>query len=121
MTSAFSIEDKEGLMHNEFKRMQFPEDNFCLKENDNMCATYPDWLIVPCGSTPEQLAQAAQYRALQRLSVVVYRHAPNGAIIARTSQPCVGLFWEANTNDTEYFNALMKSNGSKAKSKPTAS
>lgn len=55
--------------------------------------SYPDCFIVPASISESVLQHAGKFRSKQRIPVVVYKHhaGENGNVIARCSQPLVGL------------------------------
>ncbi|KAF6150394.1 hypothetical protein GIB67_034093, partial [Kingdonia uniflora] len=62
-----------------------------MNENYTMCPTYPSSFIVPKFISDEEVQQASTFRARCRLPVISWCHPGNGAVIARSSQPLVGL------------------------------
>ncbi|KAI5067482.1 hypothetical protein GOP47_0018010 [Adiantum capillus-veneris] len=63
--------------------------------------TYPHLLIVPSSISDEEVQQAAAFRARARLPVVSWRHSENGAVLARSSQPLVGIMLNNRSNADE--------------------
>ncbi|MCO5597457.1 hypothetical protein L7F22_051535 [Adiantum nelumboides] len=63
--------------------------------------TYPPLLIVPSSISDEEVQQAAAFRARARLPVVSWRHSENGAVLARSSQPLVGIMLNNRSNADE--------------------
>ncbi|MCO5560846.1 hypothetical protein L7F22_014466 [Adiantum nelumboides] len=63
--------------------------------------TYPRLLIVPSSISDEEVQQAAAFRARARLPVVSWRHSENGAVLARSSQPLVGIMLNNRSNADE--------------------
>lgn len=59
----------------------------------NFCPSYPETFVVPKSISDSVLKHAGKFRSKQRIPVVVYKHrlGENGNIIARCSQPLVGL------------------------------
>lgn len=65
-----------------------------------LCRTYPETLIVPKSITDEQLNKVACFRSSKRFPAVVWRSKKNGAVLARSSQPNVGLLaWRLNEDE----------------------
>ncbi|KAH7315907.1 hypothetical protein KP509_21G070100 [Ceratopteris richardii] len=69
--------------------------------NFNLSPTYPHLLIVPSSISDEEVQQAALFRARGRLPVVTWRHSENGAVLARSSQPLVGIMLNNRSNADE--------------------
>lgn len=64
-----------------------------LNESYRMCPSYPEKLIVPASISDSVLKHASKFRSKQRIPAIVYKHrlGENGNVIARCSQPLVGL------------------------------
>ena len=74
-----------------------------------LCPTYPEQIIVPKSITDEQLKKIACFRSSKRFPVVVWRSKINGAVLARSSQPNVGLLaWRLN-EDEQLIKAISDS------------
>ena len=74
-----------------------------------LCPTYPEQVIVPKSITDEQLKKIACFRSSKRFPVVVWRSKINGAVLARSSQPNVGLLaWRLN-EDEQLIKAISDS------------
>jgi hypothetical protein len=74
-----------------------------------LCPTYPEQVIVPKSITDEQLKKIACFRSSKRFPVVVWRSKINGAVLARSSQPNVGLLaWRLN-EDEQLIKAILDS------------
>lgn len=56
-----------------------------------LCGTYPRQLIVPSNISMFEIKRCSQFRSKARFPVGVWRHGKSGAILARCSQPLVGL------------------------------
>ncbi|KAJ0234821.1 Phosphatidylinositol-3-phosphatase myotubularin-2 [Hirschfeldia incana] len=72
-----------------------------LNSNYNLCQTYPFALMVPKSISDEELTQASTFRAKGRLPVISWCHPGSGAVIARSSQPLVGLMMNMRSNFDE--------------------
>ncbi|XP_035546075.1 phosphatidylinositol-3-phosphatase myotubularin-1-like isoform X2 [Juglans regia] len=72
-----------------------------LNSNHTMCQTYPFALIVPKGISDEEVIQASTFRARCRLPVVSWCDPGTGAVLARSSQPLVGLMMNMRSNADE--------------------
>lgn len=92
-------------MQQEFKRMQFDQCGGAwrlstVNSGYKMCPTYPELLIVPSSMSDEQLLKVANFRSSRRLPTIVWRNKANGCVIARSSQPNVGLLaWRLNEDE----------------------
>lgn len=65
-----------------------------------LCPSYPESLIVPKCITDEQLRKIACFRSSKRFPTVTWRSRKNGAVLARSSQPNVGLLaWRLNEDE----------------------
>lgn len=64
-----------------------------INEGYRFCPSYPECFIVPTSISESVLQHAGKFRSKQRIPVVVYKHrqVENGNVIARCSQPLVGL------------------------------
>ncbi|KDP45037.1 hypothetical protein JCGZ_01537 [Jatropha curcas] len=69
--------------------------------NYTMCQSYPFALIVPKSISDEEVLQASSFRARCRLPVVSWCHPGTGAVLARSSQPLVGLMMNMRSNTDE--------------------
>lgn len=72
-----------------------------------MCPTYPSSLIVPKYISDEEIQQACTFRARCRLPVISWCHPETGAVIARSSQPLVGLMMNSRSNADEKLVAAL--------------
>ena len=66
-----------------------------------LCPTYPETVILPACMSEEQLKKIACFqRSSRRFPTVVWRSVSNGAVLARSSQPNVGLLgWRLNEDE----------------------
>lgn len=64
-----------------------------INENYTFCPSYPKTWVVPGSISDSVLKHAGKFRSKQRIPAVVYKHRAgvNGNVIARCSQPLVGL------------------------------
>ena len=74
-----------------------------------LCETYPERLVVPAGVTDEHVRAVASYRAGRRIPAAVWRHPGTGAVLARCSQPEVGIMGWRSELDEKFFEALAQS------------
>ncbi len=97
----------------EVRRLQFDlEGSWRVTEANReykLCETYPDRLIVPAGVTDEHVKVVAGYRAGKRIPAAVWRHGRTGAVLARCSQPEVGIMGWRSEKDEKFFEALAQS------------
>ncbi|KAG8645324.1 hypothetical protein MANES_10G054700v8 [Manihot esculenta] len=75
--------------------------------NYSMCQSYPFALIVPKSISDEEVLQASTFRARCRLPVVSWCHPGTGAVLARSSQPLVGLMMNMRNNTDEKLVAAL--------------
>ncbi|KAH9321797.1 hypothetical protein KI387_016436, partial [Taxus chinensis] len=86
-----------------------------VNSNYKLCPTYPSQFLAPSNISDEELSQAAIFRARGRLPVVTWCHPVNGAVLARSSQPLVGLMMNSRSNADEKLVAALctQTSGSK--------
>ncbi|XP_010423566.1 PREDICTED: phosphatidylinositol-3-phosphatase myotubularin-2-like [Camelina sativa] len=72
-----------------------------LNSNYDLCQSYPFALMVPKSISDEDLIQASTFRARCRLPVISWCHPGSGAVIARSSQPLVGLMMNIRSSCDE--------------------
>ena len=53
---------------------------------NQLCETYPNYLVLPANISDEELNNCAAFRSKQRLPVVTYMHRPTQACLTRSSQ-----------------------------------
>ena len=81
-----------------------------------LCSSYPETLIVPKSISDDQLTKIASFRSSQRFPTVTWRSKKNGAVLARSSQPNVGLLaWRLNEDEL-----LLKAIADSCDSNPSA-
>ncbi|KAF7108807.1 hypothetical protein CFC21_109198 [Triticum aestivum] len=77
----------------------------------SLCSTYPSQLIVPKSISDEDLWQASTFRAGRRLPIISWCNPVSGAVLARSSQPLVGLMMNFRNNaDEKLVSALCTQN-----------
>ncbi|KAF8039145.1 hypothetical protein BT93_B1634 [Corymbia citriodora subsp. variegata] len=103
-TSMSMIEDCSFTVANELWRISGVNANYTL------CQTYPFALIVPKCISDEEILQASNFRARGRLPVITWSHPVTGAVLARSSQPLVGLMMNMRSNTDEKLVAALCSN-----------
>ncbi|ESQ48998.1 hypothetical protein EUTSA_v10020062mg [Eutrema salsugineum] len=89
------IEDGSFTFSNELWRISD------LNSNYNLCQSYPFAFMVPKSISDEELLQASSFRAKCRLPVITWCQPGSGAVIARSSQPLVGLMMNMRSNFDE--------------------
>lgn len=70
-----------------------------------LCPSYPKLLVVPACISDEMLVEVAKFRSSRRIPAVTWRHS-SGAVIARASQPEVGLLGWRSQRDEQLLKAL---------------
>ncbi|XP_048498934.1 phosphatidylinositol-3-phosphatase myotubularin-1 isoform X2 [Beta vulgaris subsp. vulgaris] len=78
-----------------------------INSNYTLSATYPFALIFPKSITDEEVLQASTFRARCRLPVISWCHPGTGAVLARSSQPLVGLMMNMRSNADEKLVAAL--------------
>ncbi|KAI9118850.1 hypothetical protein K1719_010295 [Acacia pycnantha] len=78
-----------------------------VNSNYTMCQTYPFALIVPKSISDDEVLQASTFRARCRLPVVSWCDPGSGAVLARSSQPLVGLMMNMRSNTDEKLVAAL--------------
>jgi myotubularin-related protein 3/4 len=74
----------------------------------SLCSSYPKLFIVPNDVSDDVLFEVAKYRSMGRIPAVVWRHKVNGCVLARSSQPMVGMLgWRCHEDET-FILALSK-------------
>ncbi|KAK6929111.1 Myotubularin-like, phosphatase domain [Dillenia turbinata] len=96
-----TIEDGSYTLSNEWWRISDVNYNY------SMCPTYPFSFIVPKCISDEELLQASSFRARSRLPVISWCHPGTGAVLARSSQPLVGLMMNMRSNADEKLVAAL--------------
>ncbi|KAG2672318.1 hypothetical protein I3760_13G035000 [Carya illinoinensis] len=95
------IENGSFTLYNDMWRIS------SINSNYTMCQSYPFALIVPKGISDEEVIQASTFRARCRLPVVSWCHPGTGAVLARSSQPLVGLMMNMRSNTDEKLVAAL--------------
>ncbi|KAI4370690.1 hypothetical protein MLD38_019010 [Melastoma candidum] len=95
------IEDGYFTLSNELWRVTDVNMNYTI------CQSYPFALIVPKGISDEEVLQASSFRARSRLPVITWCDRGSGAVLARSSQPLVGLMMNMRSNTDEKLVAAL--------------
>uniref|UniRef100_A0A7N0V5W1 phosphatidylinositol-3,5-bisphosphate 3-phosphatase n=1 Tax=Kalanchoe fedtschenkoi TaxID=63787 RepID=A0A7N0V5W1_KALFE len=90
-----TIENRSFTLSNDWWRISSVNSNY------DMSPTYPFAFIVPKAFSDEEILQASNFRARCRLPVVTWCHSGTGAVLARSSQPLVGLMMNMRSNADE--------------------
>ncbi|CAG9861292.1 unnamed protein product [Phyllotreta striolata] len=99
------------LFENEMCRLGFQGHSWRISkvnENYKFCPTYPPYLLVPSSINDDMLESVAKFRSSRRIPAVVWRHARNGAVIVRSSQPEVGWFGWRSGEDEDLIKAISE-------------
>uniref|UniRef100_A0A7S2H4Y3 Myotubularin phosphatase domain-containing protein n=1 Tax=Octactis speculum TaxID=3111310 RepID=A0A7S2H4Y3_9STRA len=84
-----------------------PQD-FTASDKDIMSPTYPRAFIVPNleSMSEAQIRSAAKYRSRQRMPAACWMHKDTGAVLARSSQPMLGITQRRNEDDIFLLNSI---------------
>lgn len=99
--SVNTIEDVSFTISNDLWRISAVNINYSLS------STYPFSFIVPKSIRDEEIQQASTFRAKCRLPVVTWCDPVKGAVLARSSQPLVGLMMNSRSNVDEKLVAAL--------------
>ncbi|GLT66746.1 hypothetical protein SLA2020_390970 [Shorea laevis] len=99
--STSMIEDKSFTFSNDLWRITDINSNY------TMCQTYPFALVIPKSISDEEVFQASTFRARCRIPVVSWCHPETGAVLARSSQPLVGIMMNMRSNADEKLVAAL--------------
>ncbi|KAH1121866.1 hypothetical protein J1N35_005026 [Gossypium stocksii] len=94
------IEDCSFTMSNDSWRIS--DINF----NYSLCQSYPFALLVPKSVSDDEIIQASNFRARSRVPAVSWCNPETGAVLARSSQPLVGIMNTRSTADEKLVAAL---------------
>ncbi|KAJ4978295.1 hypothetical protein NE237_009075 [Protea cynaroides] len=101
LASSRTVEDASFCISNEWWRISGVNSNYA------MCPTYPFSLIVPKTFRDEEVLQASTFRARCRLPVISWCNPETGAVLARSSQPLVGLMMNTRSDADEKLVAAL--------------
>ncbi|KAL6523798.1 hypothetical protein OROHE_016336 [Orobanche hederae] len=99
--SSITIEDGSFTLSNEWWRISSVNSNYTI------CPTYPFALLIPNSISDVDIQQACTFRARCRLPVISWCHPGTGAVLARSSQPLVGLMMNMRSNADEKLVAAL--------------
>ncbi|EPS72804.1 hypothetical protein M569_01952, partial [Genlisea aurea] len=97
-----NVEDDSFALSNERWRISNVNSDYAL------CSTYPFALLVPKSISDSEIQQACTFRARSRLPVISWCHPRTGAVLARSSQPMVGLVMNMRSNIDEKLVAALQ-------------
>ncbi|GEQ66542.1 hypothetical protein JCM33374_g205 [Metschnikowia sp. JCM 33374] len=83
-----------------------------INENYRFCSSYPESFVVPSSISDSVMQHAGKFRSKQRVPAIVYKHnqGGNGNVIARCSQPLVGLnLQNRSLQDEKLIEEIFKS------------
>lgn len=111
--SGWDLYDTEA----EYKRQHLVSEDgawrqTALNHEYRICPSYPEKIIVPSSISDSVLKHASKFRSKQRIPAIVYRHrqGENGNVIARCSQPLVGLnFQNRSIQDEKLIEEIFRS------------
>ncbi|KAL4375971.1 hypothetical protein GQ457_02G010640 [Hibiscus cannabinus] len=89
------VEDGSFTLSNDLWRISDTNSSY------TMCPSYPFAFLVPKSISDEEVIQASTFRARCRIPVVSWCHPGSGAVLARSSQPLVGLMMNIRSNADE--------------------
>ncbi|KAI4346429.1 hypothetical protein L6164_007325 [Bauhinia variegata] len=98
--SMYMIERGSFTLSNDLWRISRVNSNY------TMCQSYPFALIIPKSISDNEVLQASSFRARGRLPVVSWCHPGTGAVLARSSQPLVGMMNMRSNTDEKLVAAL---------------
>ncbi|GIY06895.1 myotubularin-related protein 3 [Caerostris darwini] len=78
-----------------------------INENYKFCPSYPRYIIFPAIMDDPAIQDTANFRYSRRIPAVVWRYPRNGCVIARCSQPKLGLLYWRNSNDENLIAAIL--------------
>lgn len=99
--SSRTIEDGSFTLSNEWWRISNVNSNY------TMSPTYPFALLIPNSISDVEIQQACTFRARCRLPVISWCNPGTGAVLARSSQPLVGLMMNMRSNADEKLVAAL--------------
>lgn len=118
--SAFGIGETGGgkstsWFQSEVKRLRFDlQVSWRVTQvnvSHKLCPTYPEEILVPHSVSDADLVKAASFRWSRRIPSVVFRHVRSGAVLARCSQPEVGILgWRSKEDEKVIRVSTLPSN-----------
>ncbi|KAL1542334.1 Carrier protein, mitochondrial, variant 2 [Salvia divinorum] len=98
--SPTTVEDGSFTLSNEWWRISNINSNY------TMCSTYPFALLIPNSISDVEILQACSFRGRCRLPVICWCNPGTGAVLARSSQPQVGIMNTRSNADEKLVAAL---------------
>lgn len=84
-----------GTLHNEYERMGLLNSPLWrishVNQDFRLCNTYPDELVIPCGTTDDEIQVVGSFRSGHRLPVLCWATTRNSGTVWRSSQPKAGV------------------------------
>uniref|UniRef100_M1CLW4 Phosphoprotein phosphatase n=1 Tax=Solanum tuberosum TaxID=4113 RepID=M1CLW4_SOLTU len=96
-----AIEDGAFTLSNEWWRISSVNCNY------TMSSTYPFALLLPKSISDDKVVQASAFRARSRLPSITWCDRGTGAVLARSSQPLVGIMMNMRSNADENLVAAL--------------
>ncbi|XP_065055480.1 myotubularin-related protein 3-like isoform X2 [Rhopilema esculentum] len=97
----------------ELKRLEFDTRSIWriseINSKFEICPSYPKFHIVPAWTSDKDLMESSKFRSIGRFPSVVWRDVKNGAVLARASQPEVGLFGWRCSEDEKLLSSVARS------------
>eukprot|EP00026_Physarum_polycephalum_P009588 Phypoly_transcript_09716.p1 GENE.Phypoly_transcript_09716~~Phypoly_transcript_09716.p1 ORF type:complete len:414 (+),score=31.41 Phypoly_transcript_09716:102-1244(+) len=93
----------------EYSRIGIPDSSWRITDINSkysVCPTYPAHLVVPTSVTDEQLKSVFAFRSRGRIPAITWRHPRTNAVLARCSQPLVGLKRSRCVEDEQLINSI---------------
>eukprot|EP01105_Mastigella_eilhardi_P003332 TRINITY_DN1428_c0_g1_i3.p1 TRINITY_DN1428_c0_g1~~TRINITY_DN1428_c0_g1_i3.p1 ORF type:complete len:1095 (-),score=216.73 TRINITY_DN1428_c0_g1_i3:804-3977(-) len=97
----------------EYKRLGIPNTYWRISDINytyERCPSYPSLVCVPAATDDKLLNEAAEFRTSFRFPVVTWRHPISSVVIARSSQPKVGLRYNRCEADELLLRLVRTSN-----------
>ncbi|KAI6176767.1 Phosphatidylinositol-3-phosphate phosphatase [Aphelenchoides bicaudatus] len=116
--NASFIQNSKQYLEREFANCGFNEADWristankdfkpLISRTFRICATYPQYLIVPNATTDEELTDLKRGRFFERFPTAVWR-SKQGGILLRSSQPEISFFGTYHEGDIKLFDSIRK-------------
>jgi hypothetical protein len=109
--NASFVQNSRQYLEREFVSCGFADADWritSVNKDFNVCATYPQYLIVPTATTDEELSELKRGRFFDRFPTAVWRSRQTGAVLLRSSQPEISFFGTPQEGDIKLFEAIRK-------------
>ncbi|CAD5220956.1 unnamed protein product [Bursaphelenchus xylophilus] len=80
-----------------------------INEDFSVCASYPQFLIVPSETSDQEFRDFKRGRFFDRFPTAVWRSKKTGAVLMRSAQPETSFFGSQPEGDARLFDAIRKS------------